>query len=320
MSLRGETFRRLATWLCSARTIDRLIDPAVGDFRIEVAEARLQGNGWHYRRVLVAGYLGLMKVSACAVGADIIAPLGPWTVEERSALVRATLIFVPTAILATLALELLYYRAFLAGSVSNYALLMTLLVPGMVPISVPAAYAFGLAYAVPGSLWSRRLAALALGVATLCGAALLANMAWVAPESNQRFRETVLQRPVERGENELSLKGLRQRRAEYRRIEPAGAEARRADFLYQQRWTTAAAAVLLAVFAMAVGVCSRRPRWQLGLAVLAAGAVYEELHGAGLLAVQASVLSPVAAAWLPNAVLLASSALIFAGRRLKPVR
>ena len=105
MSLHGETFRRLATWLCSARTVDRLIDPAVGDFRIEVAEARRQGNGWDHCRVLVAGYLALITVSARAVAADIIASLGPWTVEERSALVRANLIFVPAVILATLALE-----------------------------------------------------------------------------------------------------------------------------------------------------------------------------------------------------------------------
>src|SRR5688572_14113382 len=223
MSLRGETFRRLATWLCSARTVDRLIDPAVGDFRIEVAEARRRGNVWHHRRVLVAGYLALVKVSARAVASDIIGSLGPWTVEERRAVVRATLIFVPAVILATLALELLYYRVFLAGSVSNYAVLMALLVPAMLPISVPTAYAFGLAYAVPGRLWSRRLAAIAMGVAILCGAALFANMAWVAPEANQRFRETALQGPVARGERELSLEGLRRRSAEYQHLGPAGA-------------------------------------------------------------------------------------------------
>ena len=321
MSLRGETFRRLAALLCSERTIDRLIDPAVGDFRIEVAEARRQGNGWHHRRVLVAGYLALIKVSARAVAADIIASLGPLTVEERSALVRAKLIFVPVVILATLALEVLYFGRLPVGSVSSYAVLMTLLVPAMLPISIPTAYAFGLAYAVPGHLWSRRLAAIVLGVSILCGAALFANVAWVSPESNQRFRETLMQRPLARGENELTLEGLRRRRAEYQQLGRAGAaDLRRADFLYQQRWTMPAASVVLAGFAMAVGVRSRRPRWQLGLAVLAAGAVYEELHVAGALAVKASALPPVAAAWLPNAVLLASSALVATGRRFKRIR
>jgi lipopolysaccharide export LptBFGC system permease protein LptF len=207
----------------------------------------------------------------------------------------------------------LYYRDFFAGSVSNNAVRMTLLVPGMLPISVPAAYAFGLVYAVPGRLWSRRLAALALGVAILCGTALFANMAWVAPESNQRFRETVMQRPIPRGENELSFEGLRQRRAEYQHLGQA-ADVRRADFSYHQRLTMAAASVVLAGFAMAVGVRSRRPAWQLALAVLAACVVYEELHVAGAMVVKASVLPPLAAAWLPNAVLLASSALVAARR------
>jgi hypothetical protein len=315
VSLRGETFRRLATWLCSARTIDRLIDPAVGDFRIEVAEARQRGDGWHYRRVLAAGYLALIRVSARAAAADIIAFLGSWTVEERSALVRAKLVFVVVVILGTLALEAPLLVALYAGSVSNYALLMTLLVPAMLPISVPTAYAFGLAYAVPGRLWSRRLAALALGVAILCGAALFANMAWVAPEANQRFRETALQGPVARGERELSLQGLRRRRAEYQQLGQAGAaDVRRVDLVYHQRWTMAAASVVLAGFAMAVGVRSRRPRWQLALAVLAAGVIYAELYVAGAMAVKTSVLPPVAAAWLPNAVLLASSALVAARR------
>ena len=318
MSLRGETFRRLAVWLCSTRTIDRLIDPAVGDFRIEVAEALRQGNAWRHRRVLLAGYLVLIKVGARAIAADIIGSLGPWTVEERSALARAKLIFVPAVVLVTLALEVLYFGVLPARSVWNYAVLMTLLIPAMLPISVPTAYAFGLAYAVPGQLWSRRLAALALGVAILCGAALFANTAWVTPESNQRFRETVAQRPVARGENELSLEGLRRRRAEYRQLGQAGAaDLRRADFLYHQRWTMAAATVVLAGFAMAIGVGSLRPGWQLGLAVLTAGIVYQELHVAGAMAVKASVLPPLAAAWLPNAALLALSASLVLGPRTK---
>ena len=320
MSLRGETFRRLATWLCSARTIDRLIDPAVGDFRIEVAEVRRQGNGWHYRRVLLAGYLALIKVGARAVATDIITSLGPWTVEERGALVRAKLIFVPAVILATLALELLCFDLLLAGSVSSYAVLMTLLVPSMLPISVPIAYAFVLVYAVPGRLWSRRLAALALGVAMLCGSALFANMAWVTPESNQRFRESAMQRPVARGEHELTLSGLRHRRAEYQQLGPAAAaDVRRVDLVYHQRWTMAAASVVLAGFAMAVGVRSRRPRWQLALAVLAGGAVYQGLYAAGASAVGAGVLQPIPAAWLANGVLLTATALVAARRRLRPV-
>ena len=249
-----------------------------------------------------------------------MASLGPWTVEERSALLRAKLVFVPVVILVTLVLELPLLVVLPALPVSNYVTLMALLVPAMLPISVPTAYAFGLAYAVPGRLWSRRLAAIAMGVAILCGAALFANVAWVSPESNQRFRETLLQRPVARGENELSLERLRRRRAEYQRIEPAGADARRADFLYHQRWTMAAASVVLASFTMAIGVRSRRRNLQLGLAVLAAGAVYQGLHVAGAYAVEAGVMQPVAAAWLANAVLLASSALVATARRLEPVR
>ena len=320
MSLRGETLRRLAIWLCSARTVDRLIDPAVGDFRIEVAEALRQGNAWRHRRVLLAGYLALVKVGASAIAADVIGSLGPWTVEERSALARAKLIFVPAVVLVTLALEVLYFGVLPARSVWNYAVLMTLLIPAMLPISVPTAYAFGLAYAVPGQLWSRRLAARALVVAILCGGAVFANVAWVSPESNQRFRETVSQRPVARGENELTLEGLRRRRAEYQQLGRTGAaDLRRTDFLYHQRWTMAAASAVLAVFAMAIGVGSLRRRWQLGLGVLAAGVVYGELHVAGAMAVKASVLPPVSAAWLPNAVLLASSALIAAARLVTSV-
>jgi len=298
---------------------DRLIDPAVGDFRIEVAEARRQGNRWHHRRELVAGYLALVKVSARAVAADIISSLGPWTVEERSALVRAKLIFVPVVILATLALEVPYLVGLPARSVSNYAVLMTLLVPAMLPISVPTAYAFGLAYAVPGRLWSRRLAAVALGVATLCGAALFANTAWVTLESNQRFRETVVQRPAARGQNELSLERLRRRRAEYQQLGQAGAaDARRADFMYHARWTMPAASVVLASFAIAVGVRSRKRRWQLGLAVLGAAVVYQELYVAGASAADTGVLHPVAAAWLANGVLLTATALVAARRRFAP--
>ena len=56
-----ERFRAIAARRCSARTMERLIDPALTDVEIESRNASAQGCAWRSRWIRMAGYFAVLK-------------------------------------------------------------------------------------------------------------------------------------------------------------------------------------------------------------------------------------------------------------------
>lgn len=52
-----EPLRAMAARLCSARAMERLIDPALTDVQLEHRDAIAQGRPWRSRWIRLAGYL-----------------------------------------------------------------------------------------------------------------------------------------------------------------------------------------------------------------------------------------------------------------------
>ena len=58
----GDLLRRLASRVCRASTLERLIDPVIADLQTEHSESVRRGHVWRSRWVLVVGTLAFWKV------------------------------------------------------------------------------------------------------------------------------------------------------------------------------------------------------------------------------------------------------------------
>ena len=52
----------MASRVCSARTMERLIDPVIADLQAEYAEAIRDGRTWRSWVALIVGYIAFAKV------------------------------------------------------------------------------------------------------------------------------------------------------------------------------------------------------------------------------------------------------------------
>jgi len=57
-----ERLRAMAARVCSAPTMERLIDPVLTDVQIDHADAMAQGRVWRGRWIRMVGYLAFLKV------------------------------------------------------------------------------------------------------------------------------------------------------------------------------------------------------------------------------------------------------------------
>ena len=130
----GRTLHRFATHLCSAKTLERVVEPAIADLQKEYAAARSASSRvW----ALLLGYLAVLKVMAlCAASV-------PSSGDDRravaSALAWSTVMFV--VVFALLVLLPLY--SFQNIPRGWYA--ATTLVPQALPLAIPIGVVFGIA-------------------------------------------------------------------------------------------------------------------------------------------------------------------------------
>ena len=61
----GHRLRTIAAWLCSQRTMERLIDPIVADLQAEYGDEVRQGRVWRSRWIRVAACLVLAQSRQC---------------------------------------------------------------------------------------------------------------------------------------------------------------------------------------------------------------------------------------------------------------
>jgi hypothetical protein len=243
MTRPGLRLRAFAARFCSARTMDRVIDPLIADLQVEHAEMQRRGKPWGARWVRLVSLLAFAKVVALAGVVDACHSLGatPARAALRTATVFALATIVPT-------IYFVYVEQSATNFVNPYAsrtLLTIYLIPSVLPLTV----SIGVTFAIVCGLGTRRLtdmlSAAALAVAAVSSILMLVNVTWIVPDSNQAYRELVYGGPVARGDHELTSSELQ------RRIELRPDEKRRFEISYYQRGAIAAAPVILGMSALA---------------------------------------------------------------------
>jgi lipopolysaccharide export LptBFGC system permease protein LptF len=130
----------------------------------------------------------------------------------------------------------------------------------------------------------------------VCSIAMLGNVVWVVPESNQAFRETTFGGPVPRGDREMSMRELKR----LARLRPD--QARQFEITYHTRRAIAAAPLALMIVSLPLVPVRRKRRFTGAPTAVLLCAAYWFL----LLVVQQlgiwSMLPPILTVWTPNGV------------------
>jgi hypothetical protein len=302
----GHWLRALARRVCSARTNERLVDPAVADLRFEIREARSSGR---LRRGVVAtrGYLAVWSMLGrlavvSAARATALTFRGAGSDGARTARYAVTVTVLLSGAIAASPLSSMPASADRLTTL----FLMALLLPQGVPIAVPFGVSLGLACGLRRPTSWRNLIAASLPLATAGALAVSIVMFWAIPAANVQWRTTMGQlagRPIEmRGASEMPLPELA---ARIDALNAAGRhrEANRLREAYHLRWALPFAPLVLGAFALAVSVSARHHRPAIRAGLVCATCV-------GYFVVPATLqrsAPPAATFWLTNALLLAAA-------------
>ena len=203
--------RALAARVCSDKTMERLIDPAIADLQAEYATATDMKRRW---LALLAGYGAVAKVAAWCAMSGVTGMPKNWTHEDHSGLVRVLWRSAAAILCLTLLIllpELSRTREMLetfSSDASPFSL-VTYLLPMTLPLTLPIGLAFGAALGAHGRTPSRRLIGAIMLVALATAAGSLATMAWVIPAANQSYRVAIVRQPLVKGDRELSFGELK---------------------------------------------------------------------------------------------------------------
>ena len=314
----GASLHAIAARLCSAETMERLVDPTLADLQAEYENAVSCNQKWKSRRILVQGHIALIRV--IAVHGGMLAMGFPWysTGEDRRALIRTACASALFMIAGTVVAMVPFVNYL--GSRPDSAELAFYLIPHALPLSIPIGLTFGILWGLGRIAASPRSRTLILLLATMASVASFSMLAWVVPTANQAFRVSMIGHPIPKGPNELTLGELRQR------LEPGTHEpmpvARPSDrrdlaLNYHARWALSGAPLVLALFAVAL---TSWRQWGRMMPLLIGGLVilayYVIMFSTRILGLNQSI-SPFAAAWTPNTAFLMLSLAItrFGSRR-----
>ena len=264
----GMRLRSLASRLCSPQTMDRLIDPLIGDMQREHDQGATTSGRWERRWVLVQGYVAFWKVVALWLPIVWIGRVA----RERSAspLVRALAAAAVTMIVTTALLIAAPLQQTLRHDWTGWLIL--LLLPQSFPFTIPGVLLVGVLTATRNRPIARFTRRAVLGVALAGSLASFATVVWVIPASNQAFQVAVAGHEVSRGFAEMPVNSLRDRALESRRH--ASEDKAGSLFVdYHARWALVGAALAFALFGL--GIAALRVRTAIAVATtVAAYAVY----------------------------------------------
>ena len=91
---------RAARW-CSARTMERVIEPALADVQTEYEAAARDGRRWRSRWICIAGHGAFLKVLAWVIAERALDALRGATARDRHALRRTFAVFTAVTALGT---------------------------------------------------------------------------------------------------------------------------------------------------------------------------------------------------------------------------
>jgi lipopolysaccharide export LptBFGC system permease protein LptF len=306
----GRLVHRVAALVCSKKSLERVIEPAIADLQREYSHAADRGARMTN---LARGYVSVFRViAACALD------MSDTTFDDRRAVMRtlAWWFGLTCAIVALLCLPPLWTYPIAL----KYPSLAITLLPQAAPLAIPVGLAFGIALGVGRAvtLNAGKMILLAAAMASLLSFGILE---WALPASNQVFTDFTSQilrsrgykGPMtgpQKGPNEMRLAELRR---EIRDAEANG-ESRRAQrysLAFYFRFALAGATFTLALFLLTLPANRLLAR---GLLALGACFSYWMLMYLGELAMVHRYVTPLAGAWLPNAALVAAAMLVLSVR------
>ncbi len=302
----GRALHRLASLICSTKSLERVVEPAIADLQREQGAAALLGS-----------YLAVLKVlGMCALD------ISDATNDDRRA-VKRTLVW---AFAFTCAMTMLLVLPPLSSfpEVSGWVAAMALL-PQALPLAIPIGLAFAVAVGVSGRATMNVAKAMVLAMAA---ASLLsfATLTWGIPAGSQAFRTRVAEVARSNGElvpsnpqkgpNEMTLSELSR---DISSFAASGRHqlARRYSWTFHLRFTLAVAVLAVAAFLLAVPVDHRLFR---GLIAFVTCFVYWALMYIGEFAIRRDYMTPFAGAWLPNMALAAATILALSYSTRRDVR
>jgi hypothetical protein len=305
----GRVLHRLSVCICSPKLLERIIEPAIADLQKEFDSNAASHPG---RRVwvLIHGYCAILKVMAiCAIGVSIA------TDDERNTLARtcAWSVAFMLAAMGVLILVPLWSAAPGLGSAKH----LIQLTPQAVPLAVPVGLAFGVAFGLAGCAVTRTMAKAILLVAAAASLVSFVMLAWVMPAANQAFRmdwahSQGYERMPQKGSNEMTILELQ------REIKVAAARGdvrtvhHRLWFLHM-RYALSLASIALGGCLLALRSRGRGVR--AFAAFITCGAYWGLLVFGEAYSGYYRHFSGIAAAWLPNVVLLTVMLFIVSSRR-----
>ena len=304
----GRALHRLACWLCSAKSLERIVEPAIADLQKEYADSngRALRRGW----LLFVGYLAVWRVLVMSASGMFAS-----TSEGKGILIRAVSIAGLSMVAVTVLLmipPLASWREFVSP------IHLALMVPQAVPLAIPIGLVIGLAFGARGRALSGGTTRAILLVAFLSSIVSFATLVWLMPAANQEFRQQVFaamgnRGTVMKGFSEMSVRELE---AEIASAKSLGSErgARRVAWHYHLKLSLAFASFVLAMFALAtVGRGSLLSR----ALILLSPVGYWLLLWLGQWLGTSTSTPPSVGAWLPN-IVFATIALLIASSRDTP--
>ena len=320
----GTQLRTLVSRVCSATTMERLVDPVIGDLQAEYADAIRDGRTGRRWGALIVGYVAFAKVFLLCVLYGATHAWRDWNTDDqrnlRRVLWRSGLITLAVAILFEMPDLLRLPQSVKISPDSRVSALIAYLIPAALGASVPVGVFLGTALGLNGRAPTRRLRSAVLLVAVAISAVSFVNLAWVIPAANQSYREEIIGGSVPKGERELSLIELRRAAEELRRWDAAHPEvgreralerAQRASFAYHQRLALAGAPLTFTVLAIVLATRRRLGQRAMALAmcIAAASIIFVLMLGASLS--KGGLVPPAIGAWLTHIV--AVSAMVVVG-------
>ena len=298
----GRALHRLAARMCSAKMLERVVEPAIADLQREHLDAQYHSRS---RRllILVTGYLAVSEV---IVMAGLEKPLS--ADDEWRAVVR-TFAWTVGATCCAAAVIIFLTVVALPGMPPYYIALMT---PMMLPIAMPIGLTLGVAFGLSGRAISRRTRNTILLGAILAGMFSYGTTRWGIAMASQTFRQSMAgavsgNRPVGKGLHEMSVPEAQRSR----HLAPGGdlmGMPRRLAWTYHLQVAMAFAPPVLALLAIAVIALGARRAVVMGVC-----AGYYVLLIAGEALVYEG-LPPIAGAWLANAIFVTTAAYLMWSR------
>jgi hypothetical protein len=285
----GTLLRTIASRVCRALAMERLIDPAIADLQSEHADAMRRGQLWRSRWIRVGGSLAFWKVIGL-YAIERAAPLAQeWAAADDHALgrtLRFSALWMVVAVACFVWMPLQHYTQ--RVSVGDAARMTLYLIPQAITVAVPLALAMGTLCGLRGRRASIQTQRSLVVSAALLSVAMFIVLGWILPDANHAFRVLIAHRQVPRGMNELPLGQL---------------AARGYWFQFHGRCALSVAPLVLALFACTMST-RMHGSWRSIAAGIAAMGAYVWL----VMRLQGSGAGPLDA-WTPNLILMLLTAL-----------